>query len=64
MPNFYIRIDEKFDELITKAKISNNIILLNDIISLKSFIYEVYMKDNEFENEYLRKELSKIELNI
>ena len=64
MPNFYIRIDEKFDELITKAKISNNIILLNDIISLKSFIYEVQMKDNEFENEYLRKELSKIELNI
>lgn len=64
MPNFYISLDEKFDELIMKARINKNMIYLNDIISLKSFIYEIYMKDNEYENEYLKKELLMIDLSI
>ena len=51
MPNFYISLDEKFDELISKAKVNENMIYLNEIISLKSFIYDIYMRDNEFENE-------------
>jgi hypothetical protein len=64
MPNFYISIDEKFDELIEKAKINENKIKLNDIILLKSFIYDIYTKDNDFENNYLRRELRTIDLSI
>jgi len=64
MPNFYISIDEKFDELIEKAKINENKIKLNDIILLKSFIYDIYTTDNDFENNYLRRELRTIDLSI
>ena len=64
MPNFYISLDEKFDELIKKARVNQNMIYLNEIISLKSFIYDIYMKDNEFENQYIRKELLMIDLSI
>jgi hypothetical protein len=64
MPNFYISLDEKFDELIKKAKVNKDMIYLNEIISLKSFIYDIYMKDNEFENDYIRKELMMIDLSI
>jgi hypothetical protein len=64
MPNFYISLDEKFDELIEKAKINENKIKLNDIILLKSFIYDIYTKDNDFENNYLRRELKTIDLSI
>ena len=64
MPNFYISLDEKFHELIEKAKENENMIYLNEIISLKSFIYDIYMRDNEFENEYIRKELMMIDLSI
>ena len=62
MPNFYVSLDEKFDELIKKARVND--INLNEIISLKSFIYDIYMKDNEFENDYIKKELMMIDLNI
>jgi len=64
MPNFYISLDEKFDELIQKARVNENNIDLNEIISLKSFIYDIYMKDNEFENNYIKKELMMIDLSI
>ena len=64
MPNFYISLDEKFDEIINKAKVNKDMIYLNEIISLKSFIYDIYMKDNEFENDYIKKELMMIDLSI
>jgi hypothetical protein len=66
MPNFYISLDEKFDELIKKARINENKIFINvnEIISLKSYIYDIYMRDNEYENEYLRKELKLLDLSI
>ena len=64
MPNFYISLDEKFDELIQKASVNENNIDLNEIISLKSFIYDIYMKDNEFENNYIKKELMMIDLSL
>ncbi len=64
MPNFYIKLDEKFDELIEKAKTNENKIIINDIILLKSYIYDIYTKDNDFENNYLRKELKMIDLSI
>ena len=64
MPNFYIKLDEKFDELIEKAKTNENKIIINEIILLKSYIYDIYTKDNDFENNYLRKELKMIDLSI
>ena len=64
MPNFYISLDEKFDEIIKKAKVNKDMIYLNEIISLKSFIYDIYMKDNEFENDYIKKELMMVDLSI
>jgi hypothetical protein len=64
MPNFYIKLDEKFDELIEKAKTNENKININDIILLKSYVYDIYTKDNDFENNYLRKELKMIDLSI
>jgi hypothetical protein len=64
MPNFYTEIDEKFDELIEKVKVNDNKILIEEIISLKSFIYDMYMKGNEFENLYIKRELTKIDLYI
>lgn len=64
MVNFYISLDEKFDELITKARKNENKIFLNEIISLKSFIYDIYMKENEYENKYLRKELLMVDFKI
>ena len=64
MPNFYTSVDEKFDELIERAKVNENRILVEEIISLKSFIFDLYMKGNEFENIYIKKELLKIDLCI
>jgi hypothetical protein len=64
MPNFYTSVDEKFDELIERVKVNENRILVEEIISLKSFIFDLYMKGNEFENIYIKKELLKIDLCI
>jgi len=64
MPNFYISLDEKFDELIKKAKVNENKVFIHEIVLLKSFIYDIYTKDNDYENAYLRKELKLIDLSI
>ena len=64
MPNFHTSLDEKFDELIEKARTNENKMFLTEIISLKSFIYDIYMKDNDFENNYIKKELKMIDLHI
>ena len=64
MPNFYISLDEKFDELIEKARVNENKVFIHEIVLLKSFIYDIYTKDNDYENAYLRKELKLIDLSI
>lgn len=64
MTNFYTNLDAKFDELINKARMNENKIFLNEIVSLKSYIHEIYMKDNEYDNNYLRKELMMIDFKI
>jgi hypothetical protein len=64
MPNFYISLDEKFDELIEKARVNENKVFIQEIVLLKSFIYDIYTKDNDYENAYLRKELKLIDLSI
>lgn len=64
MVNFYIKLDEKFDEIIKNAKENQNNIPLLDVISLKSFIYDIYNEDNNFENKYIKKNLMKIDFKI
>jgi|688.fasta_scaffold10930_6 hypothetical protein len=46
MTYFHIEIDNKFKELIKKKKNYN----INDLIELKSFIYEIYQKENTIED--------------
>lgn len=45
MTYFHIKIDNKFDELISKMK--NRKININDIIDLKEFIFDIYSSENE-----------------
>jgi hypothetical protein len=46
MTYFHIEIDNKFKELIKNKKKYN----INDLIELKSFIYEIYQKENTIED--------------
>lgn len=64
MVNFHIKLDEIFDDIITKARKNKNQISLNDIISIKSYIIDIYNEDNDFMNVYLKKELKKIDFKI
>jgi len=64
MVNFHIKLDEMFDDLITKARKNKNQISINDIISFKSYIIDIYNEDNNFMNIYLKKELNKIDFKI
>jgi len=63
MTNFYIELDNKFDELLlnleTKANFDKN-----DFIELKAFILHIYNTKNKAENDYIRKSLRDIEFKI
>jgi len=59
MVNFQVKLDERFDELMDK-----NSITLAEIISLKSYIIDIYMMDNYNENMIIRKDLKTIDLKI
>jgi len=50
MPQFLIKIDAKFNNILAKKKIS-----VNDLIELKSFIIEEYEKDTFIDIENLQK---------
>ena len=63
MCNFHIKIDDKFDEFIIKIK-ENKPITINDLISLKSFIIDVYHNDNTTDNNYIKLSLSMIDFKI
>lgn len=62
--NFHIKLDEMFDELITKARKNKNQVSLNEIISFKSNIIDIYNEDNNFMNVYLKKNLKMIDFKI
>lgn len=64
MVNFHIKLDEKFDELIKTAKTNKNQISLDDLVELKSYIYDIYTTDNDFINSRIRVELNRIEFRI
>ena len=50
MPSFLINIDDKFNSILLKKKIS-----LNDLIELKSFIIDAYEKDTMIDINDLQK---------
>jgi len=63
MTNFHIEIDNKFDNLIFNIKQKKEI-TINDLIELKSFIFDIYYTNNNIDNEYIKKSLSMIDLKI
>jgi hypothetical protein len=50
MPQFLIKIDAKFNNILAKKKIS-----VNDLIELKSFIIEAYENDTVIDIDNLQK---------
>jgi hypothetical protein len=63
MTNFYIELDNKFDEIFINLSTKNNFDK-NDLIELKSFIIEIYNNKNKTENEYIRKSFNMIDFKI
>jgi hypothetical protein len=50
MPSFLINVDDKFNAILLKKKIS-----INDLIELKSFIIDAYEKDTMMDIKDLQK---------
>jgi hypothetical protein len=63
MTNFYIELDNKFDELLSNLE-NKAIFDKNDFIELKTFILHIYNTKNKAENDYIRRSLREIELKI
>ena len=63
MTNFYIELDNKFDELLSNLE-NKAIFEKNDFIELKAFILHIYNIKNKAENDYIRRSLHQIELKI
>jgi hypothetical protein len=63
MPNFHIKLDNKFDEFIAKLN-EKKILTINDLIKLKSFIIDAYHDENKEDNEYIRLSLNLIDFKI
>ncbi len=64
MTNFYIELDNKFDELLINLSNKNTNFDKNDLIELKSFIIQIYNDKNKAENDYIRKALHEIDFKI
>lgn len=63
MTNFYIELDNKFDELLSNLE-NKAIFDKNNFIELKAFILHIYNTKNKAENDYIRRSLHQIELKI
>ena len=63
MGNFHIKIDDKFDEFIFQIK-ENKPLTVNDLISLKSFIIDMYHNENNIDNNYIKLSLTMIDFKI
>jgi len=64
MPSFHINLDNKFDEIIISLRKKEKNIDIDDLIELKSFIIDIYDKDNKDENDYIRKSFKMIDFKI
>jgi hypothetical protein len=62
MPNFKTELDNKFKELI--PKIENDNFKINDLLKLKSFIYQNYRNNYGDERENIKKAYNKIDYKI
>jgi|LakMenEpi03Aug12_release.lakeMendotaPanAssembly.Ray.scaffolds.fasta_scaffold2925946_1 hypothetical protein len=63
MTHFHKMLDIKFDEFISNLK-KKKTISINEVILFKSIIYDIYEKENEPENKYLRRQLHLIDFKI
>ena len=62
MTIFHIKLDDKFDELFEKAK--QKPLNMADLVDLKSYIYDVYSRENSLEDESIRKGFHMIDFKI
>jgi len=63
MTNFHMKLDDKFDELFEKAK-ENKSLAMADLVDLKSYIYDVYTRENSMENETIKRCYNMIDFKI
>lgn len=62
MTNFHIKLDDKFEELFEKAK--EKPLNMTDLVDLKSYIYDVYSRENSLEDESIKKGFHMIDFKI
>lgn len=58
MTNFHIHLDDKFDELMKKKNID-----IQDLIDLKTFIYNIYESENTLDDYDIINGFRSIEIN-
>ena len=52
MTNFHIKVDDKFKELF--KKMNGNKIDINELLDLKTFIYDAYSSENSMEDKRIK----------
>lgn len=61
MTYFHIELDNKFTELLSKEENKKN---KKQLIELKTFIYDIYMKENNIEDLRIKKSYNYIDFKI
>lgn len=61
MTYFHIELDNKFKELLSKEENKKN---KKQLIELKTFIYDIYMKENNIEDLRIKKSYNYIDFKI
>jgi len=64
MTNFHIKLDNKFNEIISELRSTEKNFGIVDLLKLKSYINAIYDTENDTENEYLYKKLYQISFKI
>jgi hypothetical protein len=62
MPNFKMELNDKFEQLI--PKIQNDNFKVNDLLELKSFIYQTYRNNYGDEKQTIKRAYNKIDYKI
>ena len=60
MTYFHIQLDDKFKELIVKVK--KNKMDINDLIELKSFIFDIYENESKIDDVDIRNGFRMLEI--
>jgi hypothetical protein len=61
MTYFHIELDNKFTELLSKEENKKN---KKQLIELKTFIYDIYMKENNIEDIRIKRSYNYIDFKI